>query len=120
LQEYEHGATRSFEGEGTKMVSVGNVATLSSHNLNVVTDREVILISYKLSWPMTLGSQLREKDLRRRFKARLKRWSPQNIIDSGAIIAAWWRIADIERAKSAITHADHMLDAFRKERLYPR
>jgi hypothetical protein len=102
------------------MVLVGDVATLSSHNLKVVTDREMILISYELSWSITLGSQLREKDLRRRYKARLQRWSPQNIIDAGAIITAYWGMADIERAKSAIAHLDHMLDAFRKERLIPK
>jgi hypothetical protein len=93
---------------------------LSSHNLKIVTDREVILISYELTWPMTLGSQLREKDLRRRFKARLQRWTPQKIIDVGAIITAYWATVDIERAKAAIIHIDHMLDAFRKERLIPK
>jgi hypothetical protein len=69
---------------------------------------------------MTLGSKLREKDLRRRFKARLQRWSPQKITDAGAIITAYWNTADIERARSAIEHVDHMLDTFRKERLIPK
>jgi hypothetical protein len=102
------------------MNSNDDVEILSSRNLSVAQHRETIVISYELSWPMTLGSQLRERDLRRRFKARLQRWFPQEIVDAGAVITASWATADIDRAKSAITHVDHMLDAFRKERLIPK
>lgn len=102
------------------MNSASDVEALSSHNLDVVQNRETVVISYELSWPMTIGSKSREKELRRRFKARLKRWSPQKITDAGAIITAYWDTADIEQARSAIEHVDHMLGAFRKERLIPK
>jgi hypothetical protein len=69
---------------------------------------------------MTLGSKSREKDLRRRFKARLQRWSPAKITDADNVIAGLWAIEDVAKAKSAIEYLDHMLKGFRKERLTPK
>jgi hypothetical protein len=96
------------------------VETLSSRHLWIERDTKTILISYKLSQAMTFGSKIREKDLRRRIKARLERWSPQKIMDAGEVVSAYWQTADIERVKSAISHVDQMLDAFRKERVIPK
>jgi hypothetical protein len=47
---------------------------LSSRHFDVSLDNEFISISYELSPAMTLGSVIREKDLRQKRKARLKRW----------------------------------------------
>ena len=96
------------------------VETLSSRYLWIERNGETILVSYKLSLAMTLGSKIREKDLRRRIKARLQRWSTQKIKDTGEIVTACWKTADTERVKSAISHVDQMLDAFRKERVIPK
>jgi len=93
---------------------------LSSRNLSIAHDHEKIVVSYELTWPMTLGSKTREKDLRRRFKARLQRWFPQEVVDTGKIISACWATTDVRQAKSAIDYLDHMLDSFRKERLIPK
>ena len=96
------------------------VETLSSRYLWIERNGETILVSYKLSRATTLGSKIREKDLRRRIKARLQRWSPQKIKDTGEIVTACWKTADIEWVKSAVSYVDQMLDAFRKERVIPK
>ncbi len=69
---------------------------------------------------MTLGSKSREKDLRRRFQARLQRWSPEKITDADNVIAALWAMKDVAKVRSAIEYLDHMLDGFRQERLIPK
>jgi hypothetical protein len=102
------------------MALAGDDKKLSSRNFRIVVDRETIGISYELSRPMTLGSQLRERDLRRKVKARLQRWSPQKMADAGQTIMAYWARRDFERAILAISDADRMIDAFRKERLTPK
>jgi hypothetical protein len=102
------------------MTPAEGVESLSSRNLSITHNHAKIVVSYELTWPMTLGSKTREKDLRRRFKARLQRWSPQKVLDTGAIISACWATADVEQAKFAIEYLDHMLEAFRKERLIPK
>jgi hypothetical protein len=96
------------------------IETLSSRYLWIERDGETIFISYTLSQAMTLGSKMREKDLRRRIKARLQRWSPQKIIHARQVITAYWQTANIESVKSAISYVDQMLDAFRKERVIPK
>lgn len=102
------------------MALTPNVEALSSRYLWVERHDNKISISYKLTPSMTLGSKAREKDLRRRLKSRLHRWSPQKTIDTGEVVTAYWPTADFERAKSAILYVDQMLDAFRKERIIPK
>jgi hypothetical protein len=102
------------------MALATNVETLTSRYLWVERYDNKISISYKLTPSMTLGSKAREKDLRRRLKARLHKWSPQKIINAGEVVTAYWQTSDIERAKSAILYVDQMLDAFRKERIIPK
>lgn len=76
------------------MALAGDKDKYPNRNLVVVADREAVVISCALSWPMTLGSQLRERDLRRKVKARLERWSPHNIEDAGGTITAYWKRDD--------------------------
>ena len=102
------------------MALSGGVEMLSTRNLSVMAGSETIVLSYEPSWPMTLGSQLREQDLRKKFKAPLQRWSPHEIVDAGRTITACWGAADFEQAKLAIADLDRMLNAFRKERLAPK
>ena len=104
----------------TKMTLAPDAETLSSRYLWIERRDEKISISYKLTPSMTLGSKVREKDLRRRLKDRLHRWSPQKILDAGEVVTAYWPTANLERAKSAILYVDQMLDAFRKERIIPK
>jgi len=99
---------------------VGGIEALTSQNLTISIAAEVITISYKIAWPMTLGSKSREKDLRRRFKGRLQRWSPNKITDFDNVITALWAMKDAAKARSAIEYLDYMLDGFRKERLAPK
>lgn len=101
-------------------MAVGGIEALTSQNLIIGIGPDDITISYKIAWPMTLGSKAREKDLRRRFKARLQRWSPEKITDADNVIAALWAMKDAAKARSAIEYLDHMLDRFRKERLAPK
>jgi hypothetical protein len=101
-------------------MAVGGIKALTSQNLVIDTGPDDITISYKIAWSMTLGSKSREKDLRRRCKARLQRWSHEKITDADNIIAAVWAIKDLAKARSAIEYLDHMLDGFRKERLTPK
>src|SRR5215510_8669518 len=99
---------------------VGGIEALTSQNLTISIPAEVITISYKIAWPMTLGSKSREKDLRRRFKGRLQRWSPNKITDFDNVMTALWAMKDAAKARSAIEYLDYMLDGFRKERLAPK
>ena len=71
------------------MALAGDNDKYPSRNLVVVADREAVVISCALSWPMTLGSQLHERDLRRKVKARLERWSPHKIEDASGTITAY-------------------------------
>lgn len=102
------------------MALASDVETLSSRYLWIERCDEIISISYKITPSMTLGSKVREKELRRRLKVRLDRWSPQKIIDAGEVVTANWQTADLENAKSAISYVDQMLDGFRKERIIPK
>jgi hypothetical protein len=102
------------------MALAPDIEALSSRNLWIERSGETISISYKLAPSITLGSKVREQDLRRRLKARLNRWSPHEVIDSGEVVTAYWQTADLQKAKSAILYVDHMLDAFRKERVIPK
>ncbi|MDO8878871.1 MAG: hypothetical protein Q8M24_05130 [Pseudolabrys sp.] len=93
---------------------------LSSRNLVITRDAETVSLHYEIPWSMTLGSKSHEKDLRRRFKARLQRWLPVNIHDAGNVISATWIAKDLENVRSAVQYLDHMLEGFRKERLIPK
>jgi hypothetical protein len=84
--EYHNVGALSWEalqnGLRERVMAVGEIEALNSQNLIIVIEPNDITISYKIAWPMTLGSKSREKDLRRRFKARLQRWSPEKITDA--------------------------------------
>lgn len=91
-----------------------------SRHFVVSLDDEFISISYELSPSMTLGSAIREKDLRQKLKSRLKRWHPAGKFLVGNIFAARFNINDNYNARFAVDDLDRMLDSFANEKLTPK
>lgn len=69
---------------------------------------------------MTLGLVSRNRELRRKLKAKLTRWHASAQTDEGEEITALLVNQDVETVISAIDDIDRMLDDFAKQRLTPR
>lgn len=78
------------------------------------------MISYNIPWAMTLGLVSRNRELRRKLKAKLMRWHASAQTDARKEITALFVGQDAETVMSAIDDIDRMLDDFAKQRLTPK
>ncbi len=99
------------------MIAAGRLPLLQSRHLEIMTDRDGIVISYKPPVALTLGSDLRGRDIRSRVKSALKRGRPFARDDEGDRVVASFSFDTVDKLKNVIPKIDLMLDAYRHERL---
>lgn len=91
---------------------------LSSRHMIVSVSDGVVSIACELSRGITLGSPCREKNLRKKLKARMIRWRPLKVSVVG--IAALFEVTDINHVRRAIDDLDRTLDSFMEDKLQPK
>lgn len=93
---------------------------LRSQYLTVSRQLAGIMISYNIPWTMTLGLVSRNKELRRKLKAKLIRWRASAQTEESEKISALFVAQDADTVMPAIKDIDRMLDNFAKQRLTPK
>lgn len=93
---------------------------LFSRHLTVTIKNRSVSISYELPTSITLGSEIRERTLRQKFKARLNRWRPESKTIFRNYFNASFSVKNIAHIQSALDDLDLLLDSFIEEKLTPK
>jgi hypothetical protein len=91
-----------------------------SRHVSISMDHTAVWISYEPPFSITLGSEIRAKEIRYKLKVKLRRWRPLEKSDNGKVVTARFDIADVEKIKCVLADLDRMLDVLTKERLSPQ
>jgi hypothetical protein len=102
----------------SRMARPGVVMEPHSRHLSVSTTPTGIGVAYDFPGSITLHSQSREKELRRRIKRKLRFWRPVTKSTDRRTVTAEFK--DARQAKAAIEDIDRMLDLFAGEKLTPK
>lgn len=97
----------------TKLTGVSAYFTVS-------TDPHLVGFNFQLGRSLTLGSISRAKELRRRVKARIQKWSPTSLTSEQTGISAVWHRSNFKNFRLAMEEIEQVVDDFCKERLEPK
>jgi hypothetical protein len=91
--------------------------SLHSRHLKITVNESGVEISYEPPLALTLGSQLRGRDIRGRVRSVLNHAQPAAKIEGGSPIVASFNFDAIQKLGNIIPKIDLMLDAYANERL---